>query len=333
MRTIRSDGCCALYLTGTYIATCAFDKTISVFDFFSGELVTQVAGHSELITGVKFSPDGRHLLSIGGDGCIFVWRVAESLVKAMQDRLMELMSNAQRRNIKATAAVRRSQHAEGTHLEAPPPLPAPTFGLPAHAQAAPAAPPLPSTPGLGASTDSKTSAGSAPKSRWAERVQQEHGYELFGKKIDPTATPDHNRNKFTLELTSTTRANLAVASPPVGPEKEPTEESAVSGLGLSGSGRRGDALEAGDDVMQSALSGSDTEDEGDGSELFKPAAVGAGSDTEPEYDSDFEAATGESAATGQEAGDLDKTQDDIENLQKSAEHIENWLENMVSKFL
>ena len=91
-----------------YIATCAFDRTISIFDFFSGELVAQVSGHSELITGLKFSPDGRLLVSIGGDGCIMVWRVADSLVKAMQDRLVELLTSAQRRNLKAVAAVEKS---------------------------------------------------------------------------------------------------------------------------------------------------------------------------------------------------------------------------------
>jgi len=91
-----------------YIATCAFDRTISIFDFFSGELVTQVSGHSELITGLKFSPDGRLLVSIGGDGCIMVWRIADSLVKAMQDRLVELLTSAQRRNVKAVAAVEKS---------------------------------------------------------------------------------------------------------------------------------------------------------------------------------------------------------------------------------
>jgi len=91
-----------------YIATCAFDRTISIFDFFSGELIAQVSGHSELITGLKFSPDGRLLVSIGGDGCIMVWRVADSLVKAMQDRLVELLTSAQRRNMKAVAAVEKS---------------------------------------------------------------------------------------------------------------------------------------------------------------------------------------------------------------------------------
>eukprot|EP00428_Durinskia_dybowskii_P080178 CAMPEP_0170442950 /NCGR_PEP_ID=MMETSP0117_2-20130122/47712_1 /TAXON_ID=400756 /ORGANISM="Durinskia baltica, Strain CSIRO CS-38" /LENGTH=1362 /DNA_ID=CAMNT_0010703615 /DNA_START=33 /DNA_END=4119 /DNA_ORIENTATION=- len=315
--------------SGTYIATCAFDKTISVFDFFSGELVTQVSGHSELVTGVKFSPDGRHLISIGGDGCIFMWKVADSLVKAMQDRLMELMNNAQRRNMKAVAAVRKSQ-ADGMHMhprDAPPPLPAPTFGTPGDGPAprgAAGIPPLPAGTPVAESMDSKgSSTGPGHKSRWAERVENEHGYELFGKKIDPTATPDRNKNKFTLELTSTMRANLV----PNSSEGVASEESAASGIGMEAS-RRVAALEDDDQVMCSAMSGSDTEDEGDGSELFKPAAS-AETHASEEYASDFETPTGESAAEHEGGPDLDRTHDVIEGLEKSVEDMDNWLANMV----
>lgn len=81
-----------------YIATCAFDRTLSLFDFFSGDLLARVSGHSELITAVRFSPDGRYLLSVGGDGCIMRWSLAESLVQGIQDRIMELASDS---NLKA----------------------------------------------------------------------------------------------------------------------------------------------------------------------------------------------------------------------------------------
>jgi hypothetical protein len=46
---------------------------------------------------VKFSPDGRHLISVGGDGCIMVWEMAEHLVEAMQDRLVELYALAEKK--------------------------------------------------------------------------------------------------------------------------------------------------------------------------------------------------------------------------------------------
>lgn len=81
-----------------YIATCAFDRTLSLFDFFSGDLLARVSGHSELITAVRFSPDGRYLLSVGGDGCIMRWSLAESLVQGIQDRILELATNS---NLKA----------------------------------------------------------------------------------------------------------------------------------------------------------------------------------------------------------------------------------------
>ncbi|CAM9185089.1 unnamed protein product, partial [Ectocarpus fasciculatus] len=83
--------------SGMYIVTCALDRKIRIFDFFSGDVIAEVYGHSDAITGVKFSPDGRYILSIGGDGCILVWKVPPTLVAAMQDRLMELYSTAQKR--------------------------------------------------------------------------------------------------------------------------------------------------------------------------------------------------------------------------------------------
>lgn len=46
---------------------------------------------------MKFSPDGRTILSTGGDGCILIWKVPPTLVASMQDRLLELYSTAQRR--------------------------------------------------------------------------------------------------------------------------------------------------------------------------------------------------------------------------------------------
>lgn len=38
-------------------------------------------GHSELVTGLRFTNDSRHLVSASGDGCIFVWRMPSDMVK------------------------------------------------------------------------------------------------------------------------------------------------------------------------------------------------------------------------------------------------------------
>lgn len=50
-----------------------------------------------MITAIQFSPNGQSLISVGGDGCIMVWRLSEDLVKAMQDRLVELYANAKKK--------------------------------------------------------------------------------------------------------------------------------------------------------------------------------------------------------------------------------------------
>lgn len=94
--------------SGSYIVTSGFDKNITLLDFFSGEVLHQMKGHSEVVTGMKFSADGHYLITIGGEGCIMVWEVASFLVKAMKDRLLELYATAQRKNTRAAV-----KHAAG----------------------------------------------------------------------------------------------------------------------------------------------------------------------------------------------------------------------------
>ncbi|XP_039993387.1 mitogen-activated protein kinase-binding protein 1 [Xiphias gladius] len=53
--------------SGLYIATSCSDKNIGVFDFYSGECVATMFGHSEIVTGLKFSSDCRHLITVSGD--------------------------------------------------------------------------------------------------------------------------------------------------------------------------------------------------------------------------------------------------------------------------
>ncbi|XP_068607662.1 mitogen-activated protein kinase-binding protein 1 [Brachionichthys hirsutus] len=76
--------------SGLYIATSCSDKNISIFDFYSGECVATMFGHSEIVTGLKFSNDCRHLLSVSGDSCIFVWRLSPELTIRMRQRLADI---------------------------------------------------------------------------------------------------------------------------------------------------------------------------------------------------------------------------------------------------
>ncbi|XP_023613270.1 mitogen-activated protein kinase-binding protein 1 isoform X5 [Myotis lucifugus] len=76
--------------SGIYIATSCSDKNLSIFDFASGECVATMFGHSEIVTGMKFSNDCKHLISVSGDSCIFVWRLSSEMTISMRQRLAEL---------------------------------------------------------------------------------------------------------------------------------------------------------------------------------------------------------------------------------------------------
>ncbi|KAG7295487.1 hypothetical protein JYU34_021683 [Plutella xylostella] len=72
--------------SGIYLATSCTDKVLSVYDYYSGECMATMYGHSEIVTGLRFTPDCQHLISASGDGCIFVWRVPHDMVVTMRAR-------------------------------------------------------------------------------------------------------------------------------------------------------------------------------------------------------------------------------------------------------
>ncbi|XP_067680691.1 mitogen-activated protein kinase-binding protein 1-like isoform X2 [Haliotis asinina] len=76
--------------SGCYAATSCTDKNICIVDFYSGELVATMYGHSETITGIKFMNDLKHMISVSADGCIFVWRLPSEMTKQMKNRMEEL---------------------------------------------------------------------------------------------------------------------------------------------------------------------------------------------------------------------------------------------------
>ncbi|KAK3516541.1 hypothetical protein QTP70_021724, partial [Hemibagrus guttatus] len=76
--------------SGLYVATSCSDKNLSLFDFRTGECLAAMFGHSEIITGIKFTRDCRHLISASGDSCIFIWRLAPELTINMRERLEQL---------------------------------------------------------------------------------------------------------------------------------------------------------------------------------------------------------------------------------------------------
>ncbi|XP_025105173.1 mitogen-activated protein kinase-binding protein 1-like isoform X6 [Pomacea canaliculata] len=76
--------------SGTYAATSCSDKNLCVLEFYTGELVGTVYGHSEIVTGLRFTNDLKHLISVSADGCVFVWRLPSGMTKTMRHRMEEL---------------------------------------------------------------------------------------------------------------------------------------------------------------------------------------------------------------------------------------------------
>ncbi|ESO91984.1 hypothetical protein LOTGIDRAFT_121618, partial [Lottia gigantea] len=76
--------------SGSYVATSCTDKSICIVDFYTGEVVATMYGHSEVVTGIQFTNDLKHIISVSSDGCIFIWKLPIDMTKQMKCR-MELL--------------------------------------------------------------------------------------------------------------------------------------------------------------------------------------------------------------------------------------------------
>jgi hypothetical protein len=56
------------------IASGGWDKTVKVWLYDEGDLVSAGIGHSGAITKVKIADDRRIIVSVGAEGAIFIWR-------------------------------------------------------------------------------------------------------------------------------------------------------------------------------------------------------------------------------------------------------------------
>ncbi|XP_012932839.1 WD repeat-containing protein 62 isoform X1 [Heterocephalus glaber] len=83
--------------SGTFLATSCSDKSISVIDFYSGECVAKMFGHSEIITSMKFTYDCRHLITVSGDSCVFIWHLGPEITTCMKQHLLEIDHQEQQR--------------------------------------------------------------------------------------------------------------------------------------------------------------------------------------------------------------------------------------------
>lgn len=70
--------CISVAHNGTVFATGGTDAKVKLWDFQTGQLLVNGVGHSAEVKSLHFSPDDRQLVSVGLDGCVFVWNVYDS---------------------------------------------------------------------------------------------------------------------------------------------------------------------------------------------------------------------------------------------------------------
>ncbi|XP_015268347.1 PREDICTED: mitogen-activated protein kinase-binding protein 1, partial [Gekko japonicus] len=100
--------------SGLYIATSCSDKNLCIFDFYSGECVATMYGHSEIVTGMMFTNDCKHLISVSGDSCIFIWRLSSEMTINMRQRLADMKQRgkqAEKSQLGKTAGLIRHESA------------------------------------------------------------------------------------------------------------------------------------------------------------------------------------------------------------------------------
>ncbi|RKO86198.1 hypothetical protein BDK51DRAFT_39058 [Blyttiomyces helicus] len=160
--------------TGQHVATASADRCVRILDMATGECVGRGRGHAEIVTGARFFCGGKRIVSTGGDGCVFVWRVGP----------LEKPPRAMPVDVVTTAAVSTVQAVE------PVPQMPPTFpfrlsetGLPAWARSS-----------RGDSGEARTAAAAfaeprdefprrPARGRWAQRVGSE-GVVLYSELPD-----------------------------------------------------------------------------------------------------------------------------------------------------
>ena len=58
---------------GTMIASCSEDKTVRLWDAYTGEALRTLQGHSSAVWTVAFSLDNRMLASCSNDETVRIW--------------------------------------------------------------------------------------------------------------------------------------------------------------------------------------------------------------------------------------------------------------------
>ncbi|XAR68854.1 hypothetical protein NMG60_11000249 [Bertholletia excelsa] len=65
------------------------NRSIYMYDFFTGEIVARAVGHADVVTGICVLSDCKHIVSVAADSCILVWKVPPPLSSKMLQKIKE----------------------------------------------------------------------------------------------------------------------------------------------------------------------------------------------------------------------------------------------------
>lgn len=65
---------------GSLIATASYDKTVRIWDAYTGAELKTLYGHSDIVNSVNFSRDGKYAVSSSKDNVIMLWNIVEGMV-------------------------------------------------------------------------------------------------------------------------------------------------------------------------------------------------------------------------------------------------------------
>ena len=71
---VGSLNCVDISPDGEYFVTGSNDSIVKLWHYHTGEITHIGLGHAAIITGIKFSPDVKHIISVSADGAILIWK-------------------------------------------------------------------------------------------------------------------------------------------------------------------------------------------------------------------------------------------------------------------
>jgi hypothetical protein len=94
---------------GVLAICCHADGCVRIYDLKTGQLAWRAWGHASHVAAATVSPDLSQLVSVGGDGCIVVWHLPDSLTEQLRAAVAEVAAAKEEGCLPASIQVARTQ--------------------------------------------------------------------------------------------------------------------------------------------------------------------------------------------------------------------------------